>query len=85
MSAGRISDDKERLSGLARIYLPSSSSGWSHRQQMSTAVILKVSASPENPELLLKIDLKLSPDLFFFPAEGADRWLRGNWVSLCRR
>lgn len=46
---------------------------------------VKVSAVSIKPRLLPKIDLKLSPDLFFFLAESTDQWLSGNCISLCRR
>lgn len=37
-----------------------------------------------SPGLCPKIDLKSSPDLFFFPAESPDQWLSANYSSLCR-
>lgn len=40
------------------------------------------SAPPQqDPDLLPRIDLKASPDPWFFPAESADQWLSGSYGS----
>lgn len=35
----------------------------------------------QDPDLLPRIDLKASPDPWFFPAESADQWLSGSYGS----